>query len=281
MRVLADSGLLVLFGQRTTEFWGDSGAADFPLARIGSSAIEWGLAARWSLTKFDNSLMFLRRNKLGAVQVCQLMGTQAVPVSNPELDYVFSTYASVENATAFAYMVSGHPMYQINFPTPGESWLYDGLTKAWSRVQYGSGRHRGEIQMNFLNKPYVSDYDNGKVYLLDQGAYTDDGAAIIREFTSRHNKTGDFSSISALWLEMEAGVGLNAGQGSDPKVMLQISRDGGHVWGQELVGSIGKLGAYKQRALWNRLGRARDWLFKFRCTDPVKTVFVAGWAKVQ
>lgn len=280
-RAMADSGLLVLFGQRTTEFWGDSGAADFPFQRMGSSAIEWGLAARWSLTKFDNSLMFLRRNKLGAVQVCQLVGTQAIPVSNPEMDYVFSGYAAVENATAFAYMVSGHPMYQINFPTPGESWLYDGLTKSWSRVQYGTGRHRGEIQMNFLNRPYVSDYDNGNVYLLDSSAYTDNGAPIIREFVSRHNKAGDYQHISALWLEMEAGVGLNSGQGSDPKVMLQISRDGGHTFGAELWASIGQMGKYRARALWNRLGRSRDWLFKFRVTDPVKTVFVAAWAKVQ
>ena len=52
VRVIADGGQLVLFGERTTEFWGDSGAQDFPFARIGSSAIEWGLAARDSLAKF-------------------------------------------------------------------------------------------------------------------------------------------------------------------------------------------------------------------------------------
>jgi hypothetical protein len=80
VRVMADSGILLLFGDRTTEFWGDSGAADQPFSRIGASAIEWGLAARWSLCKFDGSLMFLRRNKLGAVQVCMLTGNQATPV---------------------------------------------------------------------------------------------------------------------------------------------------------------------------------------------------------
>lgn len=282
VRVMADSGVLVLFGKSTNEPWGDSGALDQPFQRIGASAIEWGLAARWSLCKFDGALMFLRRNRLGAVQVCKQLGTQSVPVSNAEMDYVFSTYAAVENATAFAYMVSGHPFYQINFPTPGESWLYDGKSDSWSRVQYGAnGRHRGEIQANFLNKPFVTDYENGKVYLLDQNAYTDDGQYIVREFTSRHNKSGDFVSIPQLWLEMEAGVGLVSGQGSDPKVVLQISRDGGHSWGAELPASLGKIGQYTARALWNRLGRARDWLFRFRVTDPVKTVFVAAWAKVD
>jgi hypothetical protein len=282
VRVFVENGLVVLFGEKTTEFWGDSGAADFPFARIGASAIEWGLAARWSLAKFDSSLIFLRRNKLGAVQVCRMVGNDAVPVSNPEIDYIFSTYSAVENATGFSFMVSGHPMYQINFPTPNESWVYDGKSNEWHRAQYGaSGRHRGELQANFLNRPYVTDYENGKLYLLDQDVYTDDGTYIVREFVTRHNKTGDFSRIPQLWLEMEAGVGLNSGQGSDPQVMLQISRDGGHTWGAEVWRGIGAIGQYRARAVWNALGRARDWLFKFRVTDPVKTVFVAAWAKVE
>lgn len=277
VRLMVDNGALYLFGDKTTEMWGDSGAADFPFARIGASAIEWGLAARWSLCKFDGSLIFLRKNRLGAVQVCVLAGNQAMPVSNPELDYVFAQY-DAENATGYSYTVSGHPFYQINFPSDGVSWLYDGLSKCWSKVQSGSGRHRGEIQVNFLGSSYVTDYENGKVYLIDGDAYTDDGEPIVREFVSRHNKGGDFIRIPQLWLEMEGGVGLATGQGSDPQVMLQISRDGGHEWGTELWRSFGAIGQYKARAVWNRLGRARDWLFKVRCTDPVKTVFIAAWA---
>ena len=278
VRLMVDNGMLYLFGDKTTEMWGDSGAADFPFARIGASAIEWGLAARWSLAKFDGSLIFLRKNRLGAVQVCVLAGNQAIPVSNPELDYVFSQYDAA-NATGYSYTVSGHPFYQLNFPSDNVSWLYDGLSKAWSRVQSGTGRHRGEIQTNFLGRSYVTDYENGKVYLLDQATYTDDGEPIAREFVSRHNKAGDYIRIAQLWLEMEGGVGLVSGQGANPQVMLQISRDGGHTWGSELWRSFGALGQYKARAVWNRLGRARDWLFKVRVTDPVRTVFIAAWAQ--
>jgi hypothetical protein len=157
VRVMADSGILLLFGDRTTEFWGDSGAADQPFSRIGASAIEWGLAARWSLCKFDGSLMFLRRNKLGAVQVCMLTGNQATPVSTPELDYILSTYAAVDNATAFAYIVAGHPMYQINFPTPGESWEYDGLSKEWHRKQYGASWPASRRDPGQLPEPSLCD----------------------------------------------------------------------------------------------------------------------------
>jgi hypothetical protein len=76
---------------------------------------------------------------------------------------------------------------------------------------------------------------------------------------------------------MEAGTGLIDGQGEDPQLMMQVSKDGGHVFGNERWVSIGKQGRYRARAKFNRLGRSRDWVFKFRVTDPVKTVFVGAW----
>lgn len=279
VRVKVENGNVILFKAQNTEFWGDSGAADFPFARIGSSAIEWGLASRWSLCDFMDSQIFLRKNRLGAVQVCVLSGYSAQPVSTPEMDYLFSTYTA-ESATAFAYMVSGHPMYQISFPADDVTWVYDGLTKEWHNAQFGNaGRHRGEIQINFLDHSYVTDYDIGKLYLIDQDTYTDDGTTIVREVVCKHVKSGDFLRIAQLWLEMESGVGLQTGQGSDPQVMLQISRDGGKTWGAEVWRTFGAVGEYLTRAVWNRLGRAREWSFKFRVTDPVKTVFIGGWAK--
>jgi hypothetical protein len=280
VRVFVDAGTVILFGDKTTEFWSDSGALDFPFSRVGLSGIEWGLASRWSVTKFDNSLMFLRKNRLGgAVQVCRLAGNSTQVVSTPELDYVFSNYTNTANATAFSYMQSGHHMYCINFPSANESWEYDGLTQEWHKRSTNDGRYAGEIQVNYLNKAYVSDYENGKIYLIDQNVFTDDGQTIVREFVSRHNKNGDFVRISQLWLEMESGIGLTSGQGSDPQLMMQISRDGGKTWGNEIWRSFGKIGANRVRALFNSLGRSRDWLFRFRVTDPVKTVFIAAWAK--
>ncbi len=280
VRVFVDAGQLQLFGDKATEQWGDSGAADFPYARIGSSAMEWGLASRWSLARFDGTFIFLRRNRLGQVQVAIGSGSSSVAVSTPEIDFVFSQYPATSDATGFSYMLSGHPFYQINFPSANASWLYDGLSKAWSRLESGGGRHRAEIQVQIENQSFVSDYETGLIYRLQEGVYTDNGMTIAREFTSRHQANGNFTKLAELWLEMEAGVGLQLGQGSDPQIMMQISRDGGHEWGAEMWRGFGRVGQYKvPRAKWNRLGRARDWVFKFRVTDPVNTVFVQAWGR--
>lgn len=279
VRVFADNGQLVLFGDVSTEFWGDSGALDFPFARIGASAIEWGLAARWSLAKFDNSMIFLRKNRLGAVQICTLVGYNAQPVSTPELDYVIGQYSAVSDATGFSYMKSGHAFYQINFPSENVSWLYDNQSNSWSKVGGEFTRHRAEIQIQYFDNSYVTDYENGFVYTLDENTYTDNGETILRQLICRHQPTGDLSKFSQLWLEMEAGVGLVSGQGEDPQIMLQISRDGGHTYGAELWRSFGRMGKYRARALWNALGQSRDWLFKFEISDPVKVALVAAWGR--
>ena len=279
IRIFVNEGQIVLLGDKTTEFWGDSGGVDFPFARVGASAIEWGLGAIWSLAKFQDSLIFLRKNRLGASQVCTLTGYTCTVVSNPEIDYIISQYGDVSNAVGFSYMISGHPFYQINFPSADASWLYDGLTGAWSKVQSGTGRHRGELQRNFLNRSYVTDYENGLIYRFDQNVYTDNGETIIREWTSRHQMSADWSGFDELWIEMEGGVGLATGQGSNPQLMMQVCKDGGHEYGSEVWVPFGKIGEYRRRAAYRRLGRARDWLFRFRVTDPVYVVFVAAWGR--
>lgn len=63
-----------------------------------------------------------------------------------------------------------------------------------------------------------------------------------------------------------------------PQVMLQISRDGGHTFGAEAWRVFSKIGRFRTRAVWNALGRARDWTMKLRITDAVKVVMVAVWA---
>ncbi len=277
VRVMAENGQLILFGKKTTEFWGDSGAQDFPFSRVGASAIEWGLAARWSACKFMDSLMFLRKNRLGQVQICRMQGYVANPVSTPELEYVISQYSNLSNATAFTYMISGNPFYQINFDDV--SWLYNGQSDSWSKLESGGSRHRAEMQINYLDTSYVTDYEDGRIYTFSQDVYTDDGEPIVREMICRHQSAGESVKFGQLWIEMETGVGLQSGQGSDPQIMMSVSRDGGHTWGPEVWRSMGAVGKYRTRCIWNRCGISRDWLYKFRISDPVKTVFVAAWAK--
>jgi hypothetical protein len=273
VRILADHGELILAGENTTEFWGNSGGQDFPYSNMRGATLEWGLAAPWSLCKYNDSVAGVFRNSMGQVQVMMLAGHALKKISSPEVDYLINGYSAVADCTGFAYMLGGHPMLQLNFQSAGKSWLYDSLTGLWSELQSGlsGARHIGEIHADYINKPRVSDYSSGNVYTLEADTYTDNGTAIPREIISKHvlNNLKDLT-VHALQCDFETGVGLVSGQGSDPQAMLQISRDNGRTWGNQRWASMGKIGKYQTRVIWRRCGTARDFVFKIRMTDPVK-----------
>lgn len=74
----------------------------------------------------------------------------------------------------------------------------------------------------------------------------------------------------------------NAGQISptdvfyNPKAMLRWSNDGGSTWSKEYWQNIGQQGKYTNRAIWRRLGMARDRIFEVVVTDPIKAVIVSA-----
>lgn len=60
----------------------------------------------------------------------------------------------------------------------------------------------------------------------------------------------------------------------DAQVMLEWSDDGGHTWGNEHWTKIGPTGQYFARAIWRRLGRSRNRIFRTTITDPIKVVMI-------
>jgi hypothetical protein len=69
--------------------------------------------------------------------------------------------------------------------------------------------------------------------------------------------------------------------GNTPQAMLRWSNDGGSTWSNEHWVSIGKIGKYKNRAIWRRLGFARDRVFEVSVSDPVRTVIVSANLKAS
>lgn len=66
-----------------------------------------------------------------------------------------------------------------------------------------------------------------------------------------------------------------------PQAMLRWSNDGGSTWSNEHWTTVGQLGKYRNRAIWRRLGTARDRIFEVSVTDPVNFVIISANLKVQ
>ena len=131
--------------------------------------------------------------------------------------------------------------------------------------------------MAFNNEIVVGDYVNGNLYAFDLDVYLDNGATQkwVRSWRALPPGTNNLKRTAqhSLQLDLEAGTGLNSGQGSDPQVMLRWSDDGGHTWSNEHWRSSGAIGGYGRRAIWRRLGmtnKLRDRVYEVSGTDPVK-----------
>jgi hypothetical protein len=279
----ADHSVLNLFGQDYAEFWQDAGSPDFPYTVIPGSAQTFGLASAWSLVSYDNSIVGLFKNKENARLVARMSGFNLKKISDHDIDQILAGYSTVSDARGGAFSVSGHPLYLLNLPTAGASWAFDGLANAWSEWQATDGtRFWGDKFALFQNRLCVSDRRNGNIYQFDATNYTDNGSAIPREVWSKHIwKDDKYLGIERVQIDVESGVGVATGQGVNPVLDLQVSKDGGNTFMSVGFASVGAIGAYTQRVIWRSLGAARDWVLKLRITDPVKFVIVSATAEVS
>ena len=280
---LASNSILQLFGDVYAEFWQNAGFADFPYAVIPGSAQEFGLAAAASLFKYDNSIAGLFRNRMGEVNISRMSGFRLERMSNFELEFLLNSYNATEDCKAFGYMQGGHPMAQFNFTGANKSWLYDGAMREWTELQDHNGdRDWGHKYCTFVNRGYVSDYRNGNIYRIDNTVFENAGDVLPFEVTTRHIWDDDkFIGISQIQIDVESGVGTATGQGSNPVMDLQISKDAGHSFTSVGFASIGQVGEYTQRVIWRQLGMARDWVLRLRITDPVKRVVTGASAEIE
>lgn len=227
----------------------------------------------------------LFKNRQGQLFIGRLNGYNVEKISPTNLDYQINGYSTPSDAVAYAYTMNGHTFYQLSFIAEGVTWLYDATSNAWSKLQStGFTRHLADLGAAIGQLQVVSDYRNGAFYKLNGDVYTDNGTYVVRELVGPHV----FDNISLNWiicnrlrLDVQGGVGLTLGQGINPKVMLEISRDGGHTWENEIDASIGKIGEYTYKAEWRRLGRAKDFLFKIRITDPVYFVLMGEYGEFK
>jgi hypothetical protein len=280
---IIDHSVLHLFGDKYTEFWQHSGFADFPYAKIPSSSQEFGLASPWSLFKYDNSMAGLFKNNMGEVNFSRMSGFGLRRISNYELETLVNAYSNAADCTGFGFMLGGHPMAQFNFPTADKTWLYDEATQMWGELQDSAGsRDWGSKYCTFLNQRLVTDYRNGKIYKLDPNVYTNNGETLPFEVTSKHIWNDDKEiGISQIQVDIQSGVGLATGQGSNPQIMLSVSRDGGTSFTNIAWASMGKVGEYTKRVIWRNLGGAKDWVLRLRITDPVKRVITGASAEIE
>jgi hypothetical protein len=313
--MIVDHREVYLLGEASSEVWVDSGLFPFAFQRIPGTSTQHGIAAKFSVARLGNSFAYLSKNIRGDGQIMMMSGYTPTRISNHAVENSIEG-AEISDARAWTYLIEGHEVYVISFPGLDLTWAYDIASGMWHKWLWVDSqnvfhRHRGNCHSHFQNMSLVGDWENGQIYMLDPNTYTDNGGEIRRVRRAPH-LVSDFQRqfFSELQILFQPGVGLSgnitgqysptngvagvgvaglaiAGQanlatlGANPQAMLRWSNDGGSTWSNEHWVSIGVQGRYKNRAIWRRLGQARDRVYEVVVTDPIKAVIVAANLKAE
>jgi hypothetical protein len=276
--VRASSEEIVALGSSSIEFWRPGDTPDEPLVRSLSSApAEVGCLSRDSISLVNNGLMWLGRDRnSGGVAVFRMNGYTPERISTHAIENQIEKSVSFSAARSMSYALNGHLFYALTLPDRA-TFIFDATTQEWSQRCYGLWpvgqmpiADDGLMTFAMNGEKRIVGRSDGNLYELTLGAYSLGSDPLIREFTTPPLWPDTLTrTVSRVELVFEAGVGLTSGQGSNPQVMMSVSKDGGRTWSGPRVAMLGALGDYRARAYWTRLGSGRDWRLKFRVSDPV------------
>ncbi|HUD64657.1 MAG TPA: hypothetical protein VMQ17_08770 [Candidatus Sulfotelmatobacter sp.] len=66
-----------------------------------------------------------------------------------------------------------------------------------------------------------------------------------------------------------------------PQMMMRFSNDGAHTFSQEQWVDCGQAGEFTKRAIWRRLGKARDRVYEIAVTDPIPWRIIDAYLKAS
>ena len=293
------------------------GIISFPFQRVPGTMVQHGIGARFSVARFAEAFMFVSQDQRGQSIIGMISGYQFQRVSTHAVEQSLIGQ-TISDAIAWTYQIEGHEFYVVTFPSADLTWVYDLASQAWHKwLSFADGefhRHRSNCGVNFAGNIIIGDYQNGMLYKLSNTVYTDADATIRRLRRAPHLTTDlQRQYFDEFQIQFQPGVGLVGNdpsasleallteasdellaesgdtllvsvatvQGVDPQAMLRWSNDGGSTWSNEHWTSIGKIGQYQNRAIWRRLGMARDRIFEVSITDPVKAVIVSANLKAS
>lgn len=274
---------LYLWGMNHGEIYVDSGDATFPFVRDQSVYIESG-AYPYSLAIADNTMFGITVSNRGNGRAFRLNGTIPQRISTHGVEWAWSQYATLADATARTYEENGHEFVLWDFPTANASWCYDISNGSWT--QRGMFNFAGVLSRDMatrvifdrkLGMHFAGDYQNQNIYQQDLGFH--DFAGIPRQWVRRfpHAQTDQTGMLyDLIRLIMQTGVSGSMAPGTPATIRLRLSDDGGYTWSEVLPpNDAGSMGQFGRRMDWRHLGFSYDRLYEISGYDPMPLALVA------
>lgn len=267
---------LWLIGELTTEIWIGTGAADFFFQQVQGAYINHGCQAPYSIANQDVFIFWLMRDRQGNCIIVRTQQYDVTEISTPKLVSLIKQYTTISDAIGFCFQIEDHAFYALVFPTANKGWLYDLKSDTWNEWNWTDNngilnRPRANCCMFFSDTNVIGDWENGRLLKLDPNVYTDLDQPITRIRTFPHSVGGEYERITYNSFDADMQAGTDLDMDDTPLVFLSWSDDRGVSYGNPVAQSLGKTGETLTTISWNRLGMARDRVFKLQWSSAVKT----------
>jgi hypothetical protein len=239
LRAMAVSGVLMLFGEQSTEIWavtGQAGAAAFQL--LPGAVVDIGLKARKLAVDVGGAVFLVGDDGIAYLAA----STQWQPVSIP------AVHTALLEGTPRACVYwedRGHKFAAIVFQDR-PAWVYDLATKEWWERADGDR----------WNVEATSRYGDGWLFGGIDGKVYQPGGDVIATATSGLIEQDGYFTIN----EVEFGIS-HGFQTAVASLLLETSRDGA-TWSRVASVDLGQDGDFQRRAVFRRIGRSRKRAFR-------------------
>ena len=291
---------VAIFGTRTIEFFYNSGNVDFPFSRNSGVTQEIGTTSIRSISKINNEVYFLGNNDAGYGIVYRMNGYQPQRISTHAIEIQLRKSDDLSDVIAFTYQDEGSYFYCLSVIDIDKTFCYDSSSGLWherlqldgvNEVRYPVIYQAFAFNKNIIanNETPTDELGNGLqvLYEFDNNYYKDDvltgiidgpsppfppvydSIDIQRQRILPHF-TQENKNLQYNYFEMDIQKGVGNVDDTDPEVTLNISRDGGMTYGNDIVMKMGAASAYMGRVREDMLGIARDAVFKITSDAPVR-----------
>jgi hypothetical protein len=272
---------LILLGEDSTEFFQNTGDADFPFTR--SHATETGCLSGDSAALVDTPT---RKTVIWVAPdhtVRLMSGYSSQVISTNEIEDLIKAVDVAGNAATlkgFAWAHAGRFFYALT--TADWTRVFDSKTGNWhTRQSYGLNRWRISAVASFANKIIAGDYASGQLYVMNFETQTEAGNHLVRSILTPPVHAFPYRlQFNGLFIDAATGIGTNStdAHASNPELMISWSDDGGYSFSTERTRALGTTAQYKRVQPIYRLGRCgeKGRIFKFSISSPVDSLLISA-----
>lgn len=184
---------VLVFGERSAEFFYNTGEATGTFARRDGTEMEVGCAGKFAAARIDNSVCWLGHDG----SFYRLNGYQPVRISTAAVEQAVSRF-TWSDCFATVYEDRGHKIVYWTF-TDGQTFGFDVATQEWHRRESkGLSRWRLSALARWNRQWIGGDYVTGDLVLLDWDVPTEAGQEMERR------------RITSVLHDQQNRIGLNA-----------------------------------------------------------------------